>query len=307
MPAPVNNINSELQLVVILDTVMRAFKRRLLPVLAFSTVFRNVQLAGTDKVAVPYYPLYATGSTDFDKDAGYQFTGSNGTSVRDVTINKRKYMSLAVTSSDYRRQPQLRPDQLLQMRAEKLAEDVIGDIFSVVTAANYGASACEVAPASFDSNDVTDIRGACNVAMWPKTGRSLILNSDYDTALFKDGDVKLVHAIGDNQTIREGSIPRLLGFDYHDSPILPENNERLVGVATYASALLTAFSPITPHPDVAARLTRYEIMSDEETGLSLEYRAWGDPDSDTAKAVIECNYGYNFGEKAALKRITRPA
>jgi hypothetical protein len=37
--------------------------------------------------------------------------------------------------------------------------------------------------------------------------------------------------------------------------------------------------------------------------LTLEYRRWGDPDIDTAKQVIECNYGFGLGEEAALKRI----
>ena len=307
MAAPVNTIATELQLVTILETVMRAFKRRLLPLVAFSTVFRNVQLQGTNEVAVPYYPLDTDASTDFDPNVGYVTNGSNGTNVRNVTVNKRKYMSLSITSSDYNRQPQLRPDQLLQMRAEKLAEDVIADIFSNVTKANFGASVCNIASTAFNSDNVTDIRGAANAAMWPKTGRSLILNDVYDTALFKDGDVKLTYAVGSDQTIREGEIGRLLGFSYHDSPVLPDNGEGLCGVAAFPSALLIACSPITPHPDVRARLSRYEVMSDEETGMSLEYRAWGEAGMDTSNATIEFNYGSAFGEQAAILRLTDPS
>ncbi len=216
MPAPVNTISSELQLVEVLNLVMRAFKRRILPVLAFSTVFRNVQLQGTNTVAVPYYPLFSDPATDYDPNVGYVTTGSNGTQVRDVTINRRKYMSLSLTSADFRRQPQLRPDQLMTLRAEKLAEDVITDIFSIVTAANYGAAVCNVASSAFNSDNVIDIRGSANAAMWPKTGRSLVLDTEFDNALFKDGDVKLAYAVGSDQTIRDGEIGRLLGFDYFD-------------------------------------------------------------------------------------------
>ncbi len=306
MPAPVNSINSELQLVEVLDLVMRAFKRKLLPVLAFSTVFRNVQLQGTNKVAVPYYPLYSTGSTDFDPNAGYQTTGSNGTAVKDVTVNKRKYMSLSLTSADFDRQPQLRPDTLMQLRAEKLAEDVIADIFSVVTAANYGAAVCNVASSAFNSDNVIDIRGSANAAMWPKTGRSLVLDTEFDNALFKDGDVKLAYAIGSDKTIRDGEIGNLLGFAYQDCPVFPDNGEMLVGFAAFASAMLVAFSPVEPHPDVAAKLTRYEQITDP-SGLTLEFRQWGDPQMDVSNRTIEVNYGYNIGEVAALQRITKPA
>ena len=42
---------------------------------------------------------------------------------------------------------------------------------------------------------------------------------------------------------------------------------------------------------------------DPQTGLTLEYRAWGDADTDASKEIIECNYGFGVGEKAALKRI----
>ncbi len=286
--------------------VMRAFKRRLLPVLAFSTVFRNVQLQGTNKIAVPYYPLYSTPSTDFDPNAGYLTTGSNGTAVKDVTVNRRKYMSLSLTSSDFNRQPQLRPDQLMTLRAEKLAEDVIADIFSLVTAANYGAAVCNVASSAFNSDNVIDIRGAGNTAMWPKTGRSLVLDTEFDNALFKDGDVKLAYAVGSDKTIRDGEIGRLLGYDYYDCPVFPDNGEELVGFAAFASAMLVAFSPIEPHPDVMAKLTRYEQVTDD-SGLTLEYRQFGDPYFDVSNRTIEVNYGYNIGELAALQRITKPA
>ena len=51
------------------------------------------------------------------------------------------------------------------------------------------------------------------------------------------------------------------------------------------------------------RLTAYEVATDPETGLTIEYRLWGDPDSDSRKEVFECNYGYVKGDGAALKRI----
>lgn len=49
---------------------------------------------------------------------------------------------------------------------------------------------------------------------------------------------------------------------------------------------------------------KWQFMNtDPQTGLTLEYRAWGDADSDTSKEIIECNYGFGVGESAALKRI----
>jgi hypothetical protein len=45
------------------------------------------------------------------------------------------------------------------------------------------------------------------------------------------------------------------------------------------------------------------VVQDPDTGIYIEYRAWGDPDSDSFKEVIECNYGFAMGEAAALKRM----
>ncbi|WP_075090081.1 hypothetical protein [Verrucomicrobium spinosum] len=56
-----NTIDSALQLSEVLDSSMRALKRTLLPLLSFSTVFRNVHLKGNDKMAIPFYPLTRPG------------------------------------------------------------------------------------------------------------------------------------------------------------------------------------------------------------------------------------------------------
>jgi hypothetical protein len=68
-------------------------------------------------------------------------------------------------------------------------------------------------------------------------------------------------------------------------------------------AILVAFSPIKPSPGVLNHLTAYEVAVDPETGLTIEYRSWADPDTDTEKQVLEVNYGFALGHAAALKRI----
>ncbi len=98
-------------------------------------------------------------------------------------------------------------------------------------------------------------------------------------------------------------MPRLSGFDVHPTTGVPANGENLVGFASYPSAVLVGFSPIEPAESVRRMLTAYEVVEDPETGIYIEYRAWGDPDTDSHKEVIEVNYGYAIGEAAALKRI----
>jgi len=88
------------------------------------------------------------------------------------------------------------------------------------------------------------------------------------------------------------------------SNTIPANGENLVGFVAHPSAMLVAFAPIEPHPNVRKNLVSYERFEDDQVGLTLELREWGDPDSDTGKTTLECNYGKAVGEAAALSRIT---
>lgn len=155
-----NDIASELQLSVFLDSALAAFKRAILPLSVFSTVFKNIQLQGTDKVEIPYYPLQGIASKDFS--GSYSFTTGAGskTDVRELTIDKRKYQPLQMTSSEIVRQPRLSLEDIGAMKGEKLAFDCIQDILSSVTAANFGPVAFTGAASTFDSDDVVDLRTA---------------------------------------------------------------------------------------------------------------------------------------------------
>jgi hypothetical protein len=304
-----NTISADLQRQARLDAVIRGFRRRIVPILSFALTANNVALEGTNEVVVPFYNLDTTASTDFVPADGYVAEDST-TGSRKVTINKRKYKSLKVTSAELARQPLLDPAMLLEIKGEKLAEDVVNDIFSVITAANFGDAALETAAAAFDSDDIADLRGVCNVAQWPTAGRALCLNADLDTALFKDDSIKNAAAFGSPDAIQKGIIPNISGFNYFSSPGMPANGERLIGFAAFQSAILVGFSPIKPHPNVMKAMAAYELIPVEVAPgvtIMLEYRAMGDAFMDASLEVVECNYGYDKGNESAIKRIVAPA
>lgn len=297
-----NTLDADLQVDVLLESAMMAFKEALTPLALFSTVFRDVVLKGTDKMQIPYYPLETVASKDFN--GSYEFTVGSDTQAKEVTIDKRKYQPLSWTSAERRRQPKLDPETLGRVKAQKLAEDVLADIWSVITIANFGANAFTGAAADFDVDDVIDLETVVETANWPKTGRGLLLKPSYMGGLKKD-----MNANGGMATFARDSngalinFPGLHSFSFATSNLIPANAESLVGMAVYNSAILVGFSPIEPDPAVMARLNDYQIYSDDDLGISLEYREWGDADTDTAKRTIEVNYGYARGEAAALKRI----
>lgn len=298
-----NTIDAELNLNTILDAGISAFARAVFPITMFASVFRNIQLRGSDKVAVPYYALDTTATKDFSQNTGYVFDEDTATSMKEITVNKRKYKSMALSSRDLARLPQLNAVKLGALKGEKLAYDVLQDILSIVTNANFGAPIFTGGASTFDSDDVVDIRTAVNKVPWPLVGRGLMVNSDYDGALLKDSAFKAAYALGTDQAVRTGQLPNIFGFDYASSPAIPANGENLVGFAAYMSAILIAFSPIEPADSIKKILVDYRVVTDAPTGISMEYRQWGDPDSDLDKRVIEVNYGYAQGEATALKRF----
>jgi hypothetical protein len=296
---PTNTISSELQITNILDGALRALKQSLIPLQAFTTVYRNVPLLGTDKVAVPFHPLETAASTDFD---GTYVMANSTTNVREVTVNKRKYQSMGFTSSELARQPQLNLSEIGLKKGFKLAEDVIKDILSSVTLANFGTAVHTGSAANFDIADVIDIRQACDEAYWPQTNRSLFIDASYDANMLKQTNISKALDFGGSEAIREGRIAQLVGFNYFPSTLIPTNSQNLKGFAVTDNAILVAFSPVPPAGSLA-NVVNYQSLTDETTGLTVEYRSWADPDTDSTRDVIEINYGYAKGDAAAIKRI----
>jgi hypothetical protein len=299
--AGLNDVDPALATNTLLDFTLRAFKRALMPITAFSTKFNDVQIKRGKNVEVPYYPLVTAASKDFD--TCYVFDDDYTLATREIPVNKRKYQPFTITGEELARLPQLKMEEMGRMYGEKIAYDILEDILSVVTNANFGAAAFTGAASTFDSDDVTDLGVVADIIPWPKTGRSLVVTPAYKGNLFKDGDVRLEYAYGDAGVIRDDVLPKVGGFGFDWSPAIPANGENLVGFMSFPSAILVAFSPIAPPPMARKVMSQYEVVADPDPGIMLEYRAWGDPGCDADYHVIEANYGYAKGEADALRRL----
>lgn len=313
-----NTIPAGLQRSVILQTVIRDFPRRIIPLMLFSTKFENVPLEGTNKVEVPFYDLDTVASKSFKHADGY-VTGNTTTSVREIQVGKRadadaaddtktydrKYIGLSLNSEEMARQPYLKTLELAQQKADKLLSDIVAHILSVVTVANYGNAAKTEDESTFDSDDVLDVKLACK--LWPRDGRGMLLDSAFDINLMKDPAFKAAYAAASDRVVKEGLLfPNVMGFNYSEWPTIPENGEKLVGFAVFKSAVLVAFAPVPPIEEVRNAGTTYSIVTDPATGIVLEYRTFGDGQMDTGSHIIESSYGFAKGNGSALKRICKP-
>lgn len=224
----VNTIDSALQLTEVLGSAMEALKRRLLVLKMLGAIYKDVALKGDDKMAVPFYPLTATGTSVTRTATGSRLALASDTQTQSRSIENwtNKMQAISFSATDRARQPMFDPVKHGQRKGEALAFDVIADIFSFVKAKNFtGTSIPNTTAANFDENDVGDLRTACVNDYWPEMGRSLILSPSYGTNLLKQPQIIDASRRGDNgAAFRDGIIGQVLGFDIGETPGLPTNN-----------------------------------------------------------------------------------
>jgi hypothetical protein len=80
-----------------------------------------------------------------------------------------------------------------------------------------------------------------------------------------------------------------------------------VGVCGAPSGIITGFRPVIPTAGIRQKLVDFQLVDDEETGLTLEYRHIADEDKGKEYQVIGCHYGKTYGLAAALKLLSTPA
>ena len=232
-----NTIDSALQVTEVLDSAMTALKKRLLPLLAFSTVFRNVALKGNDKMAIPFYPL-ATSASVTRAANGSRIALATDTATESRTIENftNKIQAISFTATERARQPMFDPIRHGQMKGNKLADDILQDIFSIVKAKTFTSSTIAASTAAnFDENDVADLRTKCTTDNWPDMDRALILNPSYAGNLLKQAQIIDASRRGDGgASFRDGVLNRILGFDVYEAPGLPTNNGTAVAITAEA-------------------------------------------------------------------------
>ncbi len=81
----------------------------------------------------------------------------------------------------------------------------------------------------------------------------------------------------------------------------------LIGFGGHSSAIITGFRPVLPTAGIRQKLINFELVDDDETGLTLEYRHIADENTGEEYQLIGCRYGFEYGLGAAMKLISSPA
>jgi hypothetical protein len=284
----------------LLMRALAAYKKALLPITRFAnsiTPETIVEGSTGQTVKVPFVPRQGT-ARQFN--GTYIFDGSTVVGI-DVDIDKHQYESWEFTDTEIANYPAitLGMEDIATQKGNSLGEAVLVDILSVLLETNYPITPLVSLANAFDADDLVDLREKAADYHWPHAGRFLALDPSYMTGLLKDDSVRDASASTLSDPLLEGSVRRLLGFDIYEPTFIPGNGENLVGFAALPNAMAVAMRVLMP---LRPNVVNHQVITDPETGLSIGYREWYDPDTGKLKAVIEANYGYKKidGESAIL-------
>jgi len=297
MPNTLTNVKD----IKVAQSALQPFSSTLLPIRAFSTNFSPEPADRLDTVRVPIVGAPAP-SVDF---AGSYTTNVDSTvTVAPVQLNRHKFKTIHVTARENAETSLNVLETLLQSAVKQLAQDVLTDIFTEITAANFGAPAIPaLAATAFNYKSVLGVREACAIANMPVGNRALIIDSAYFTNLLGDDIVAKSFVTPVSQSgVVDGIIRRLAGFDVYETNVIPGNAEKLVGFAAHPSAIAVAMRYLEP-------IAEYEeagAITDPTTDLTFGYMRYTHTDSNRIFITVECLYGFKVAIPNGLKRLVKP-
>ena len=283
------------------QNALKPFTAALTPLRAFST---NFSPEPADKLDTVRVPVVGAPSQSSDFAGSYTAAADSTVSVIPVQLNRHKFKTVHVTAREAAETALNVLETLVSSAVKQLAQDVLQDIFSEITAANYGAPGiAALAASAFDYKKILGIREACSNAKMPVSDRALVLDGAYYTNLLGDEIVAKSFMVPIAQPgVVEAQIRRLAGFDIYETVILPENGEKLAGFASHPSGLAVAMRYLVP----VANYDEAGAVTDPETGLTFGYLRYTEIQSNRIFVTVECLYGFKAAIADGIKRIVKP-
>ncbi len=283
------------------QNALQPFMAALTPLRAFST---NFSPEPADKLDTVRVPVVGAPSQSSDFAGSYTASADSTVSVIPVQLDRHKFKTVHVTAREAAETALNVLETLVASAVKQLAQDVLQDIFSEITADNYGAPAIPaLAASSFDYKKILAIREACSTAKMPVSDRALVLDGAYYTNLLGDDTVAKSFMVPIAQPgVVEAQIRRLAGFDIYETVILPENGEKLAGFASHPSGLAVAMRYLVP----VANYDEAGAVTDPETGLTFGYLRYTEIQSNRIFVTVECLYGFKAAMGDGIQRIVKP-
>ena len=292
------NTITDLKDVRISQNALLPWMETLLPLSAFST---NFSPDAADKLDTVKVPVIGAPSASSDYAGDYTANADSEASSVAVTLDRHKYKTVHLSAKEAATTSIPLLEKLVTTAAQQLAIDVMSDIFTSITAANFGTPAIPAISAEdFGYKTIIKIREACAAAKMPQDSRALVLDNSYFSALLADDIVakSFITPLA-QQGVVEAKVNRIAGFNVFETGCVPDNGENLVGFAAHPSSLAIAMRYLTP----IANYDEAGAVTDPVTGLTFGYLRYTDTKSNKVYITLEALYGFKVVRPAGLQRI----
>ena len=232
---------------------------------------------------------------------GYAPAAGN-TTARTINLSQHQGVTLGFTDIDVL-QSSINFERLfLAPMVQALGAHVFGDIWNLVTAANFAATPLSSSAANFDRQDVIDLGAQLTSSIQaPKMGRSVILNPTYYASLLKTFISAEIPGIPGFKA--DGTVPRVTGFDIYESDLCNDNSEALAGFAMHSSALIMAARRVNPEAALQDSIEIAEVIV-PELGLPVTFRRYYDRALGQTCINVSVIYGVAKGTSMGVRIVT---
>lgn len=225
----------------------------------------------------------------------------SNTVSRTITLDKYIGVPVQFTDQEMSFSDVKLMDMFVKPAITALFENVMATELALVTVANFSSNNV-ITSTDFTAANVARVSRIQTANKVPLGNRHIICSPTYAETLKKDSSVQAAYAYGPGNTIREGVIPRVYGYDVHEwNGTIPTTNN-LAAIAFAPQALLLAI-----RPPVTPRNWYGEVrnITDPSTGLTIQFRDYYDG---TQQRTEWCFfYGCQIGNPGNLTRILSAA
>jgi hypothetical protein len=262
---------------------------------AFTTNFSDevAREGAAVSTRLPTMPTFGSLAT------GYSANVQNATTtVKTCTLGAVTGAVLGFTDAEWTTSSINLHDIFIRPLVNGVANDAMDDLLALVLNATYSGKETVTAD-NFDSDTVSEVAYQLTNDNVPYQDRTLMLTPDYVNSLRKDNAL-LANTYGGTESIRGGTVPRLMGFNVIEYNDIPSNSENLKGFGCGKTALLIAARP----PAVPANFPgEIANVTDPESGFTLQLRSWYSADDGKYYLSGASMWGVAAGDGSALHRI----
>jgi hypothetical protein len=247
---------------------------------------------------------------DYSTADGYVSTDATTTDVP-VTINRHRHVTMEFNINELTSTDRNLVDEQVGPAAYAIGLDLVTSLMALITPANFANFTVETV-ANTQRSTLGKLRKALNLRGVSPMGRLSVFNSDAFEKL--TDDQRIVSAdfnAGNGQVNRAiGFLSNVGGFEnVFEWPQLPTANS-LTGFAGTADALLVAARVPRDPAALVPGLTmagEVDVVTDPETGLSVQVRRWYDMQKGKLFFSIVLMYGVAVGVAANGQRVVHTA